>query len=242
MDSKTDTMNRNIDQKKRKNRGGVLHHTCKTIYTAALICLLVMTNTVEAKSLKELWHAMPDSLAPSLNKNLRIELTDLQEMKVKAEVTSLLGDTSILDTLTANFAQVRVNRSCTIQLKLLPSAIGDSVLCMVKTLAAPERESEVILYDQQWQPMDMSRTFGEKSISNIPAMLIQKPDTMNEERFEELQKMIEPKMVSAMLLEHEDAIVFFLSLPLLSNEEKKQVRTIKVQRKFKWNGRVFNEG
>lgn len=225
-----------------KTSGRSTHHMQKAAYFTVLLCLLTTVITAEAKSLRELWQVMPDSLIPSLNRNLRIEMTDLQDMKVKAEVTNMLGDTSIMDTLTSNFSQVRINRSCTVQLKLLPTTNGDSVICMVKTLAAPERESEVTLYNQQWQVLDANLTFGGKSVASLPATLVQKPDTMSEERFEELQKTIEPKMMSAQLFEHEDAIVFCLSLPLLSNEEKKQTRTIKVQRKFKWNGRIFNKG
>ncbi len=234
------------DKKKAKNNGNTStsckRHMQKAAYIMVLFCLLASAFTAEGKSLKELWHTMPDSLAPSLNRNLRIEMTDLQDMKVKAEVTNLLGDTSILDTLTSNFAQVRVNKSCTIQLKMLPTANGDSIVCMVKTLAAPERESEVFLYDQEWHAQDMSQAFGGKSIDTLPGTLIQKPDTMSEERFEELQKMIEPRMMSALLFKHEDAIVFCLSLPLLSNEEKKHTRAIRLQRKLKWNGIIFNEG
>lgn len=239
-------MNTHSDKKKAKTNGNT-STSCKRLmlkasYIMIFFSLLATAFTAEGKSLKELWHSTPDSLAPSLNRNLRIEMTDLQDMKVKAEVTSLLGDTSIMDTLTSNFAQVRINKSCTIQMKLLPTNSGDSIVCMVKTLAAPERESEVFLYDQEWHELDMSQTFAGKSVDSLPGTLIQKPDTMSEERFDELKKNIEPKMMSALLFEHEDAIVFCLSLPLLSNEEKKQTRTIRLQRKFKWNGITFNEG
>ena len=73
-----------------------------------------------------------------------LEFAELQEMGVKAEVKNLLGETSVMDTLTADFAQLRTSKSATLQMKKLPSANGDSLLCVVKTFAGVEKESELL--------------------------------------------------------------------------------------------------
>lgn len=198
---------------------------------------------VAAKSMKDLWLSMPDSLANSLNKNLRTELLDLQDMGVKSEVTNLLGSDVVLDTMTTDFAQVRLSKAATMQIKLLPLQQGkDSLICMVKTYSGPEKESEVLFYNQQWQPLPLADFFSGKTMDDIASSLLVKPDTMTEARYKELEGMVEPKMMSAILLQHEDIIVFRLSLPLLSVEDKEQVNAIKMQRKFNWNGKEFNEG
>ena len=44
--------------------------------------------------------------------NRRLEFAELQEMGVKAEVKNLLGETSVMDTLTADFVQLRTSKSC----------------------------------------------------------------------------------------------------------------------------------
>lgn len=87
----------------------------KKIFT--VLCALVVALAVQAKSLRELWVSMPDSLVPVLTQNMRVEFTELQDMKVKAEVTTSLGDTSVMDTLTNDFMQIRLSRVCTLQLK-----------------------------------------------------------------------------------------------------------------------------
>lgn len=97
-------------------------------------CLMMASLGMEAKSMKDLLVSMPDSVVPYLNHNLRLEFAELQEMGVKAEVKNLLGETSVMDTLTADFAQLRTSKSATLQMKKLPSANGDSLLCVVKTL------------------------------------------------------------------------------------------------------------
>ena len=204
--------------------------------------LLLASQAVNAKSLRELWISMPDSLAFTLNQSMRTELVELQEMGVKSEVTNVLGSNAVLDTLTHDFAQVRLSKAATLQLKLLPYDAGkDSLLCMVKTYAAPEKESEVLFFNQKWESLKPSDFFGSQSFDDILNSLIEKPDTMSEEKFEEIKAMLEPKMMSALLFQHENIIVFRLSLPLLSAEEKKQVNAVKVQRKFKWVGNKFNE-
>ncbi len=201
-----------------------------------LACLLLASSTVGARSMKDLLVSMPDSLVPYLDKNLRLEFAELQEMGVKAEVQNLLGDTSVMDTLTADFVQLRTSRVSTLQMKKLPVSGGDSLLCVVKTFSGPEKDSELYLYSQDWKPLPCSF-----DLQSLAGALVQKPDTMNEERFVELKGMIEPKMVYALLLQHEDALVVRLSLPLLSEEDKRQVNAIKMQRKFNWNGKTFNE-
>ena len=205
-----------------------------------VLLVFVVAFAAQAKSLRELWVSMPDSLVPVLSQNMRVEFVELQDMKVKAEVTTLLGDTSVLDTLTNDFMQVRLNRVCTLQMKVLPQTDGDSIICMVRTLAAPEKESEVMFFDQQWRQLDLARCYDGEDLQGVCESLLQRPDTMSMSRFEELKAMVEPRMMSALLMQHENAIVFRLALPLLSAEDKKLINVIKAQTKFNWNGRTFN--
>lgn len=208
----------------------------KVIYTLLLAVLAVLPYTVSAKSMKDLLVSMPDEVMPYLDKNMRLEFAELQEMGVVAEVKNSLGWMSVMDSLTADYVQIKMSKTATLQMKRLLVENGDSVVCLVKTFSLPEKESELYLYDQSWNrlPLDLN-------VQSLAESLVQKPDTMSESRFSELKKMIEPKMVSAVLLQHEDGLVIRLSLPLLSADDKKQVSAIKLQRKFKWNGKTFKE-
>ena len=53
---------------------------------------------------------MPDSLLPYLNKNQRLELLELRDMKVKAEVKNLLNGNTVMDTLTTNYLSLTLSR------------------------------------------------------------------------------------------------------------------------------------
>lgn len=208
----------------------------KIIYTLLLAAMTVLPQSVGAKSMKDLLVSIPDEVMPYLPKNLRLEFAELQEMGVKAEVKNALNDVSVMDTLTADFLQIRMSKASTLQMKKLPVENGDSVICLVKTFSLPEKESELYLYDQNWQRLPL-----EMNLQALAESLIQKPDTMTDVRFLELKQMVEPRMVSAMLLQHENGLVIRLALPLLSADDKKAVNAIKLQRKLNWNGKTFKE-
>lgn len=215
---------------------GTLKTMKKIIYTLLLAAMTVLPQSVDAKSMKDLLVSMPDEVMPYLPKNQRLEFAELQEMGVKAEVKNALSDVSVMDTLTTDFLQIRMSKVATLQMKKLPVENGDSVICLVKTFSLPEKESELYLYDQNWQRLPL-----EMNLQALAESLIQKSDTMTDARFTELKQMVEPRMVSAMLLQHENGLVIRLALPLLSADDKKAVNAIKLQRKLNWNGKTFKE-
>ena len=213
----------------------------KKIKYIMLACLLTASLGMEAKSMKDLLVSMPDSMMPTLNSNLRLEFSELQEMGVKAEVKNLLGEVSVMDTLTQDFVQVRMSKVSTLQMKKLPMENGDSVLCVVKSFAGPEKEGELYFFSQEWKALDANPFLSGKRMEDLAETLVQKPDTMSESRFADLKAMIEPKMVSALLLQNENTLVVRLASPLLSADDKKVVNVIKLQRKFNWSNGSFKE-
>ena len=208
-----------------------------------LIVLLVAVSLsafAQAKSLREMWVSMPDSLVPTLDKSLRIEYIDLMDMGVKADVKNLLGEECVMDTLSSDYLQVNTSKIAVLQMKLLPQANGDSLLCLVKTFSAPEQESEVRFYDSQWNEVDRQQVLGVDAF-RLEGYLKAKPDTMSDARYHELVSWIEPLMFAAELAHADNSITFRLSLPLVSKEEKMQLNAILMQRKFKWDGKMFKE-
>ena len=135
-----------------------------------LIILFAFASlTVSAKSMREIWLSMPDSMVRYLNKSKRIEFLDYVDMKVKTDVKNLLQGSSVMDTITSNYLSVKLNEASTIQMKLLPVRGSDSLLCVVRTYSAPATESTVNFFTQDWQPLgDMSLDGGQFIVK--PAM------------------------------------------------------------------------
>ena len=109
-----------------------------------LIILFAFASlTVSAKSMREIWLSMPDSMVRYLNKSKRIEFLDYVDMKVKTDVKNLLQGSSVMDTITSNYLSAKLNEASAIQMKLLPVHGSDSLLCVVRTYSAPAAESTV---------------------------------------------------------------------------------------------------
>lgn len=205
-----------------------------------LVVVIALSAQVSAKSLRDLWLCMPDSLMPVLDKNLRLEFVDLKDMGVKMDVRNLLGEDCSMDTLAADYMLLTVSKSSSCEMLLLPRSDGDSLLCVVRTFLGHEKESEVRFYDQQWREVNLWELLP-ADVYTIGRYFKAKPDTMSEEKYRELHLALEPGMWCVKLSVVEKSLAFQLSLPLLSKEEKTQLSSLLLQRKLKWDGGKFNE-
>ena len=196
------------------------------------LCLAAMPVTMMAQQVRKMWVNMPTSIAGSLEKSTRQELLDLKEMKKKAVISGPLGEKCSIDTLTADFLSVRMNDVYTLQMKMLPTSSGDSLLCLVQTYAGPQPESRIAFYSPDWKALSMPQMHLDVDL--------QRPDTMSEGDFNKLQALFDPKLISFSLSPSSAELVVALSPAVISEEEKANVKLLKLQNKLNWNGKTFN--
>ncbi|MBR6182512.1 MAG: DUF3256 family protein [Prevotella sp.] len=207
-----------------------------TRFIFVLVASFFMTNAFAQRNMRQLWIDMPDSLVEYLNATKRTEMVDFYDMGVRAETTNLLTSATVLDSIADDYAHISLNESAKMQLALLKSSTGDSVICMVRTYIGEAPESVVTFYDGKWRPRDAEKLMAKVETSQLMA----RPDTMDVEKYERLCSYIDPVMVVADYDPEQQALVLSLSTPLLTNEEMRRVKAILLQRKLKWNGVMFN--
>ena len=198
--------------------------------------LFSATMSFAQKQMKDYWVAMPDSVVPYLNKTKRTEMVDFYQMGVKAETFNLLQGATTLDSLTASFADVTLNPTARIQLSLLPTTGGDTLICMSRTYYGEAPETTVSFYDSQWRPIPSAGLLPTVQ----PESLVQRPDTMTVERYDDLFRLVDPMMTYALMSSGGQELTFFLSTPMVTKKEKMALEAILVQRKLKWDGEKFN--
>ncbi len=204
--------------------------------TAIAILVVVMAFPAMAqRTMRDFIITMPDSLVEYLNKTKRTEMVDFYDMGVKAETFNLLQGSTVLDSLTSTFADISVNKSQRMQLALLPLHEADTLICMVNSFLGEAPESEVHFFNTQWMPMPSKDFLDEVTASQ----LMQRPDTMDVERYDELVRFFDPLMIAAVMTPDSN-LIFQLSTPMVTTEEKKQLDAIMLQKKFKWNRQRFN--
>ena len=204
----------------------------KELSLSILIILCLTTNVrVSAKTIKEIWTSLPDSMIVYLDKDTRAECINLLEMNMKPEVTNKLGGKTRIDTLTSNFISVALTESSNMQIRLLPTQ-SDTILCVVHTFCAPPSESSIALYTQDWEKIS-------DIVFNIDSLTI-KPDTMEQSEYEKIKRYMDPFLITARLLPGSEDIIVSPSVANIASEKKKKINGILLQRKFKWNGNSFN--
>lgn len=196
------------------------------------LCLAAMPITMMAQQVCKMWVNMPTSVAGALEKSGRQELLDLKQMKKTAAIAGPLGEKCSIDTLTADFLSVRMNEVYTLQMKMLPTSSGDSLLCLVQTYAGPQPESRIAFYSPDWKALSMPQMHLDVDL--------QRPDTMSEDDFNKLQALFDPKLISFSLSPSTAELVVALSPAVISEEEKANIKLLKLQNKLNWNGKTFN--
>lgn len=196
------------------------------------LCLAAMPITMMAQQVCKMWVSMPASVAGALEKSGRQELLDLKQMKKTATIAGPLGEKCSIDTLTADFLSVRMNDVYTLQMKMLPTSSGDSLLCLVQTYAGPQPESRIAFYSPDWKALSMPQMHLDVDL--------QRPDTMSEDDFNKLQALFDPKLVSFSLSPSSAELVVALSPAAISEEGKANIKRLNLQNKLNWNGKTFN--
>lgn len=213
----------------------------KKIFIIATLLIATLLHVDAQSPMRDLWIQMPDSVVAYLDVNSRTEMADFYEMKVKTGSKNLLEGKSAIDSLTNDYIHVTLNSSTTLQIKKLQTE-SSFVICLIKTFTAPEPESEVSFFSSSWKPL--KNTFG-LPVTNDASSLIEqfttRPDTISQERYEELASMLDPVMISAEMSVNEQVVTFSLSHPLIEKSEILNINAIFKQRKFKWNGQTFIE-
>ena len=203
------------------------------------LILVALSITTQAREIRSVWKSMPDSLVLAIDKVRRLEMLDLVDYKVKAEVDNRLGSHSVMDTITSNYLHIMVSKASELSMRLLPTAEGDTLVCMVYTYKAPKPESKISFYSLDWQQLDASKYLPFASIADAADSLYTKPDSISQERYAELRNDVVVALVSAQQSIENDDICLSLSLPMAAKDHKASMTAIADKRKLVWTGKKY---
>ncbi len=201
------------------------------------LMLIALSATAQAREIRSVWKSMPDSVVLAIDKVRRLEMLDLVDYKVK--VNNRLGSHSVMDTITSNYLHIMVSKASELSMRLLPTAEGDTLVCMVYTYKAPKPESKISFYSLDWQQLDASKYLPFASIADAADSLYTKPDSISQERYAELRNDVVVALVSAQQSIENDDICLSLSLPMAAKDNKASMTAIADKRKLVWTGKKY---
>lgn len=164
--------------------------------TFLLISFLVIS--IISVSADNIWKSIPDSIVNTTNAQV-IKETD-------------------------SFIHKRISSSLEVQAKLLATN-NDTIICLVKTLSAPEKESKIVFYNAQWNKLN-EQTFSLE-------------DIIGKENSEKFKSYFNPLLISAQLMEDSNNISISVSDYMISEDDKKELKDLPLQKSLQWNGNLF---
>lgn len=214
----------------------------KKIFLPAILIFAISAG-LNARSVKmsDVFRQMPDTLLPYLSQNNRLDMIDFKASGMDADIMNGFDEHTRLNVLTDNYMNMTLSQASSLELKLLDATVAlpdsaDCIVCVVHTVGTDRKSSTVKFYTSRWT-----------ELAAIPCPLpdeakafIARPDTMGAADFEKLEQSVYPVVAYANLSEVDDTLTIGLSLPAVTEEEKRIKAAVK-QITLKWTGDSFKE-
>ena len=199
-------------------------------FTVVLLLMLLLCSSMSAQSLREMFVKMPTELLPLLKQNDRLDLIDLYDAKMSAPVTNRLDGKSRLKELTGDYLLLSLSASSSMQIKMLPTQNGDTLLCVVNTVLAEAADSRINFYGKDWQPVD-GKLFDSPAIADF----LLPSDSVNE-----VLEFADIYLVELRLSSDDNTLVAEYTQPrYMSKEEKERIMPLLRKISYEWNGISF---
>lgn len=126
----------------------------KRVTIAFIAFMTLFCGVIQAQDLRTLFIEMPDTLQPLLTNNDRRDMIDFWDARMSTPVVNRLDGKSRITELTNDFLSVELSRSSSMQIKMLNNVAGDTLLCIVNTVAAEACDSRIHFYNTRWERVD----------------------------------------------------------------------------------------
>lgn len=191
-----------------------------------------VTKPLAVQAVDGMFVNIPDSIFPYLTKEQRQELVNLRKVdgSTPAVLRSAFNCDVAMTYMDSKRVAVEIDSAVIVEIARLFVPDGDSVYCVLSTVATPEKDTQAYIYDRDWNKIG--------DVSFYDAGLFQRPDTMSENTFEELKKLIEFPLVEARFID-DATITAVLNVPLVSKEDRKRLAAVLTERKLRWDGSSF---
>lgn len=208
-----------------------------------IIIMLFYVSAITAQTtIRSILGKMPENMTPYLSASQRAEIIKFTESKDSIKIKNSLDGMTSVDTVDNDFIIIRLNEVASIQMKLLSLNDSTQIICTVETVKSPVPESTIKFYTTEWMPVDSTFSLPETDKPDtMIKLLLHRPDTMSESKFNELRNYIEPVIISADISNDNNTITYDLSLPLVPHDKFDELRAIIKKKSFKWDGSRFKK-
>lgn len=200
--------------------------------------------------MRDVFAAMPDTVLPLVTKNNRLDCIDYIENKMEARVRNKVNEYVTLEALTSDYARFRTSTAAVMELKLLPTSDSTTVLCMVTTAEAGEKEtaryvedSNIRLLNADWSslpadsPVSVASVKQARESDGFYATEVADSIHFAVERAQASLKSFRP--VRLQLSPQDATLTLSLQTGYLDIREKRALKDVLHPITMRWNGQMF---
>lgn len=126
-----------------------------------IVFLVSLTGFAEARTMRQMFNLMPDSVLPLLTRTNRLDMFDFIDSGMEAQVTNRLGGYTRMTSLTPTTLTLQYTNNTEITMHLFFRQDTVPVVCMIRTAQSGIEDSRVDFYDDRWNHLDASRIISE---------------------------------------------------------------------------------
>ena len=179
--------------------------------------------------------SMPDSLLPLLTERNRQDLLDFYQNNMEAKVRNRMNSYVRLDTLTDDYLRLTLSTVSSLQMKQLQTTDSMTIVCMVRTVAAPARDSQVEFYDTAWRRL----YWLELPVPRTSDYFDQAPDSVAR-MMEFAQRSVDDlRLVDVTIEPNQPVFTLQIATDELAEDEKKVAHRLVHHIRYRWTGNEF---
>ena len=179
--------------------------------------------------------SMPDSLLPLLTERNRQDLLDFYQNNMEAKVRNRMNSYVRLDTLTDDYLRLTLSTVSSLQMKQLQTTDSMTIVCMVRTVAAPARDSQVEFYDTAWRRL----YWLELPVPQTSDYFDQAPDSVAR-MMEFAQRSVDDlRLVDVTIEPNQPVFTLQIATDELAEDEKKVAHRLVHHIRYRWTGNEF---
>ncbi len=190
-----------------------------------------------ADIMRNYFEKSPDAFFPMLTHNNKLDLLDFKASGMDAKVKNIYGEQTELVNLTDNYLRIKTSTSSQVEMMTLVCG-RDTLICLVKTLYAPEPESEIkIIAASTMKVLHPLKKYV--AMPDVDDFLFI-PKGKNKKDLAHVKSKMDLCMVSALMKEEDSSLHFTIKYTNSFTEDKEEITPfVKKEIVARWNGKKF---
>lgn len=169
---------------------------------------------------------LPKEFSHLVSAEERTELLSKWEAKDTTSLICKFNAACRIEAMNDRYLKAKTSDCTELEMRLMKPENKDSVICIIETYMPGKGESRIHFLSTFWQETKPLTLPDLNDMSLIKSRFFMKPETMSDNEFQRRLSIVDAAMIEAHLSPDNDTITLSAFVPMLSNDERKQISEI----------------